>query len=94
MQTAELMDFGPPIEQSPALTYFVYDEANRCRDTFALLAQNPPPAANTALISHVGNTCPPLSNLANAEAAIYKPNGSNAPILIDTVNWEEWGTLP
>lgn len=94
MQTAELMDFGPPIEPSPALTYFVYAEANRCADTFALLAQSPPPGANTALVSHVGNVCPPLSSLANAEAAIYKPNGSGAPILIDTVNWEEWGTLP
>ena len=93
-QTAALMDFGPPIEQTPDLTYFVYDEAQRCADTFQLLAQSPPPAANTALISHAGNTCPPLSTLAMAGAAIYKPNGAGAPILIDRVNWEEWGTLP
>ena len=93
-QTAELMDFGPPIEQTPDLTYFVYDEAHRCADTFQLLAQSPPPSANTALISHAGNTCPPLSTLAMAGAAIYKPNGAGVPILIDTVNWEEWGTLP
>jgi phosphohistidine phosphatase SixA len=94
VQTAELMDFGPPIEQVMDLTYFVYDEANRCDDTRQRLSQNPPSGANTALISHAGNICPPLSDLSMAGAAIYKPNGSGAPIFIDTVNWEEWATLP
>jgi phosphohistidine phosphatase SixA len=94
LQTAELMDFGPPIEQSDDLTFFVYDEDNRCAATFALIGQSPPPGSNTALISHAGNDCPPISSLAMGGAAIYKPSGPGAPVLIDTVNWEEWGTLP
>jgi phosphohistidine phosphatase SixA len=94
VQTAELMDFGPPIEESQALTFFVYDEADRCADTFQLLAQKPPSDGNTALIGHAGNTCPPLSTLSMGSAAIYKPNGSGAPIFIDTVISAEWETLP
>ena len=50
VETAQLMDLGPPIEQSPAITYFVYDEGGRCADTFALLAEAPPAGTNTALI--------------------------------------------
>lgn len=93
-QTAELMNLGPPIELSQALTFFVYDEPNRCADTFSLIRESPPLGANTALIGHAGNTCPPLSNLSMAGAAIYKPNGAGEPILIGTVNWQQWGTLP
>src|SRR5262249_52410601 len=69
-QTAELMNFGPPIEPREELTYFVYDEAHRCDNPFGLLTQPPPPGANPALISHAGNVCPPLSTLAMGGAAI------------------------
>ncbi|MDX2166094.1 MAG: hypothetical protein SF182_03495 [Deltaproteobacteria bacterium] len=93
LETAELMDFGPPIEPSPAITYFVYDEANRCQASFALLAQAPAGATNTALIGHAGNSCSPLSDLAWAEGAIYKPDGHGGTTYIDRLNWEEWGTL-
>ncbi|MBX3023927.1 histidine phosphatase family protein [bacterium] len=93
-QTAELMDFGPPIETREALTYFVHDEANRCADTFTLLMEPPPPGTNTALIGHAGNTCPPLSSLSMAGAVIYKPNGDGAPVFIDAVTWDQWAALP
>ncbi|MEO8604073.1 MAG: hypothetical protein ABI629_15965, partial [bacterium] len=94
VETADLMDFGPPVEQSMALTYFVYDEPNRCANTFALLAQRPSAGTNTALIGHAGNTCPPLSNLAFAQAAIYKPDGGGGETFIATVNFEGWSGLP
>jgi phosphohistidine phosphatase SixA len=94
VETATLMDFGPPIEQSPAITYFVYDEANRCANSFALLAQPPSAGTNTALIGHAGNTCPPLSNLAWAQAAIYKPDGGGGVTFIATVNFQGWAGLP
>ena len=84
--TAELMEFGPPIEQSPALTYFVYDEANRCADSYALIDQAPAQGTNTALIGHAGfePPCPVLSELAAGEAAVFKSDGmggvSSSPV--------------
>jgi phosphohistidine phosphatase SixA len=93
-ETASLMDFGPAIEQSPELTYFVYSEASRCMDTFTKLAVVPTAGTNTALIGHAGNTCPPLSALAWAEAAIYKPDGLGGSTFIDRVLASAWLTLP
>jgi phosphohistidine phosphatase SixA len=93
VETAELMDFGPPIEQSQAITYFVYDEPNRCLASFALLAEPPVGATNTALIGHAGNTCPPLSDLAWGEGAIYKPDGHGDSMFIGRVLWHQWDDL-
>ncbi len=95
LETAQLMDFGPPIEPSPAITFFVYDEVNRCANSFALLAEVPAAGTNTALIGHAGNACSPLSDLPWAGAAIYKPDGQGSAVLIDPlVTWDEWATLP
>jgi len=94
VDTAQLMAFGPAIEQSQALTYFVYDEAARCSETFQLLAQKPQAGTNTALIGHAGNDCTPLSDLAQAQAVIYKPDGGGNLTQIATVNFGGWATLP
>jgi len=94
VQTAELANFGAPIEQSPAVTYFVYDEAGRCEATRALLAERPAAGNNTVIISHSGNTCPPISNLNMGGAAIYRPNPGGGATFITDLNWEQWGTLP
>lgn len=93
-ETASLMDFGPAIESSQDLTFFVYDEASRCTDTFALLAEPPTAGTNTALIGHAGNSCLPLSSLAWAEAAIYKPDGLGGSTFIAQVLAAVWLTLP
>lgn len=93
LQTAELMDFGVPIEQSQGITYFVYNEPNRCLASFALLAETPVGATNTALIGHAGNNCPPLSDLAWSEAAIYKPDGHGDATFIKRVLWHQWDNL-
>lgn len=92
--TAALMDFGPVVEQSQELTYWVYDEAARCSDTFVMLGEAPAPGTNTALIGHAGNTCPPLSSLAWSEAAIYKPDGMGGATFIDRVLQSGWLALP
>jgi phosphohistidine phosphatase SixA len=92
--TAQLMDFGPVIEESQELTYWVYDEASRCGDTFVMLGEAPAPGTNTALIGHAGNVCSPLSDLAWTEAAIYKPDGMGGAIFIDRVTENAWLGLP
>lgn len=94
--TAELMNLVPKanIEHNKEITYFVYDEANRCTNSMALLAVEPPAGANTGLIGHAGFVCPTLDNLAWAEAAIYKPNGAGGSTYITRVKWNEWDALP
>jgi len=94
IQTAEDMAFGPPIEQEPDLTYFVYDEANRCADSMAMLAEPPAVGTNTAHISHAGLACPVLDQLAWGEAAIFKPDGKGGTIFIARVLASQWLTVP
>ncbi len=93
-QTATQMAFGPVIEQSRELTYFVYDETSRCRNTHAMLAEAPAPGTNTALIGHSNELCPSLPTLAWGEAAIYKPDGNGGATYIDRVTADAWLSLP
>ncbi|MGH7787367.1 MAG: hypothetical protein ACRERC_10905 [Candidatus Binatia bacterium] len=95
VQTAEHMDFGPPIEQLPALTYFVYDELDRCADSYALFAVAPAPGTNAALIGHAGftNPCDVLDTLRRGEAAIFKPDGAGGSLHIANVHFDEWADL-
>lgn len=94
VETAQGLDFGPPIELSQALTYYVYDEAQRCVNTMALL--NTPPAAgtNTAMVSHAGFTCATIDALAWGEAAVYRPVPGGAARFIARVPWNGWSLLP
>jgi len=97
--TAELMDLGPPIEQIPEITFFVYDEGNRCAHSQMLVAQAPAPGTNTALIGHAGFpfNCPIFGALAWAEAAVFKPNDSGTADLVARLTANEWeglSTLP
>jgi phosphohistidine phosphatase SixA len=94
IQTAELMNLGPTIEERLEITYFVYDEANRCTNTQTLLTLPPSPGQNVALIGHAGFVCPVLESLAWGEAAIYKPDGSGGSELITRVLWDGWMSLP
>lgn len=94
VQTAELMDLGPPIEQLPGITFFVYDESERCENTFALLAEPPAAGANTAIVGHAGfpTDCPVLNELDWAEAAIFKPENGGTRF-VTRVTEDEWATL-
>jgi phosphohistidine phosphatase SixA len=93
-QTAELMDFGPSIELRPEITFFVHDEANRCTNSYALIAETPAAGTNTALIGHAGFSCPVLEGLAWSEAAIFKPDGVGGSTLVARVLWNGWAALP
>lgn len=94
--TAQLMDLVPManLEYKQEVTYFVYDEANRCNNTMAIAATEPPIGGNTGVIGHAGFVCATLDSLAWAEAAIYKPNGMGGSTYITRVKWNEWDALP
>ena len=87
-------DFGPQLELVKELTYFVYDEVNRCTNTYQLLNEPPAAGTNTALVSHAGNSCPILDSLAWGQAAIFKPTPGGAPTFIKSVRYDEWAGLP
>jgi len=96
VRTAEGFQFTPPVEQVTSLTWFVYDEPNRCRDASALL--NGAPAVGTN-VAHVGHAtypaaCPVLASLEPAEAAIYKPSLGAPPRFIARVSASQWVGLP
>jgi hypothetical protein len=96
VRTAQGFQFPPLVEQVPALTYFVYDEANRCRDASSLLNANPAMGTNVA---HVGHSiypaaCPILDSLEPGEAAIYRPTLGAPPRYIARVNTAQWSALP
>jgi len=94
--TAQLMDFGPTIEQVQGITFFVYDEANRCPNVQARLAETPAAGTNTAVIGHAGfsTPCPVLESLGMGEAAIFKPDGVGGSTFIARVLPAGWATLP
>jgi phosphohistidine phosphatase SixA len=94
-RTAELMDFGPTVERDTSITYYVYDEGNRCAHSLARIGEVPSHGTNTAIIGHAGFTgmCPTLIELAWGEAAIYKPKGNGSAELIARLLWNEWGAL-
>lgn len=96
VRTAEGFALGPQVEQVPALTYFVYDEPNRCRDATSALNASPPAGTNVAQVGHVNNPmpCPVLDSLEPAEAAIYKPSLGAPPRFIARVQSGQWATLP
>lgn len=94
VETAVLLNFGPVIEETTLLTYFVYDEAARCANTFALMSVVPDAGTNTALIGHSVINCEPLSTLAWSEAAIFKPDGMGGTTFIQRVTATAWATLP
>lgn len=90
--TAELMDFGPTVELRQDITYFVYDEANRCTASYALIDEAPVPGTNTGIIGHAGftGTCPVIGGLAWGEAAIFKPSAGGDAQFITRVLADGW----
>jgi hypothetical protein len=91
-------DFGPTVESVKELTYYVYDEANRCANTQALLNEMPDPGKNTAMVSHAGFSCQinggRIDSLNWGDCAIFKPDPVNGPVFIQSVAYDGWSTLP
>jgi phosphohistidine phosphatase SixA len=78
--TAQDFQFGPTLEYSADLTYWVYEEGLRCAKNVALLHQSPAIGTNTAMVGHAGFTCPTLDSLAWGEAAIFKPQAPTSRV--------------
>ncbi|MDC3955760.1 histidine phosphatase family protein [Polyangium jinanense] len=93
MKTAELMNLGPAVEPNQDITGFAYDEGNRCANTMSLVATEPPPGTNVAIVGHAGHQCGVLDALQWGEAAIYKPDGSGGSIYITRVDSTSWASL-
>ena len=96
IQTAEQMNLGPEIEPDPGLTYFVYDEANRCTHAYERIVTPPADATNTAIIGHGGFVpdCTALSNLQMGDAAIFKPDGNGDAAFVAQLIPSAWADLP
>jgi phosphohistidine phosphatase SixA len=91
--TADLMDFGPPVETDQGITFFVYEEASRCMSANALLAEIPT-TGNTAIVGHGGFVCDVLGQIGMGEAAIFKPVSGSPTVFIARVLPDDWATLP
>ena len=96
VHTADGFALAASVEQVMSLTYFVYDEPNRCRDASSLLNGAPAPGTNVAHVGHVNYpaACPVLDSLNPAEAAIYKPTLGAPPRYIARVAPGQWASLP
>ncbi len=96
VRTSEGLGFTPPVEQVTSLTYFVYDEPNRCRDASSMLNANPAAGTNVVHVGHANYpaACPVLDSLEPAEAAIYKPSLGAPPRYIARVSPSQWAGLP
>lgn len=95
--TATGFDLGvTTLENEQALTYFVYEESNRCRDTSSLLNAKPAMGSNTVHVGHGDFTgaCTTLDSLNFAEAAVFKPTLGAPPKYIARVGWSQWAALP
>lgn len=96
VRTAEGLQAGPVVEQLPQLTYFVYEEANRCRDTTSLLNARPSAGTNTVLVGHglYSASCPVLGSIGPAEALVYKPQLGAPPLFLVRLTASQWAGLP
>lgn len=93
-QTAQWMAFGPSVETEQGISFFVYDEVNRCTHSYDRITEVPAAGSNTAIIGHAGftPTCPTLSLLAWSECAVFKP-GAGGATLVTRLLWNNWGDL-
>lgn len=84
------------IEQSQQLTYFVYEEMNRCRDMTSLVNAPPTPGTNTMLVGHglFTGTCAVFEGLNPADAAIFRPQVGAPARYVTRVSSSQWATLP
>lgn len=95
--TASGFMLGPQIiEDTQQLTYFVYEEANRCRDTQSLLNARPAVGTNVVHVGHVDYpaSCPVLDSLNPTEAVVYKPQLGAPARFIARVSAGQWAGLP
>ena len=96
--TAQALGLTPPtVQVLPSLTYFVYDEAQRCSSVRDLVATAPVAGTNDVFVGHgdFAAPCDPFSGLGFADAALYRAAMATEPAaFIRTVGFSEWSALP
>jgi phosphohistidine phosphatase SixA len=96
--TADLMGLGKTIQTSTAITYSIYDEANRYDNTMKLANSQPIDDKNTILIIHAGfsGTLPnpaPLTTLEWGDAAVFKLGSGQSSTYITTLKVTDFTEL-
>ncbi|MFO0599850.1 MAG: hypothetical protein U0228_31365 [Myxococcaceae bacterium] len=83
-------------EQLLQLTWFVYDEPNRCRDTSSIMNAPVPVGQNSLFVGH-GNfmgACTTFDALLPADCAVFKPQLGAPPKFVARVGSADWATVP
>ena len=86
-----------PVETNAGITYFVYDDAQRCANSLLLLELPSGDGTNTVIVGHgdFPGPCEPLSSLGAGEAALYRSaTATEAGRFIETVFPGEWAAIP
>lgn len=94
IKSAETMDLKLPIETSQALTYYVYVEADRFKNTIKLAEAQSISDKNIVLMAHsftTGESDAP--NLQMGDAAVYKQLTGNKVEFVKIVTIADWTAL-
>ena len=83
------------IKESPVLTYFVYDEANRYPNTMALYASLPVNDKNFITVTHADFSAnlpstPYLNLLQPGDAAVFKKQAGGSLAYVATISLKDW----
>ncbi len=95
--TAQALALVLPVQVLASLTYFVYDEAQRCSSVRDLVATAPVAGTNDVLVGHAdfAAPCDPFSGLGFADAALHRAATAAEPaVFIRTVGVSDWSSLP
>jgi len=99
-QTAELLHLGP-VTLDPGLNGHRSHESRGVApasvavpETTKRLSNPPEPSANTVLVSHIhtfgGAEDPTLRSIAQAEAAVFRPDRRGGYSLVGRIRYDEW----
>ena len=96
--SAEQMATGLPVQQAKELTLTVYDEPNRCTNTFALASRQPRDGKNSLFITHVALVvnqpeCSFINKLQWGDAALFRLNEDKTVTYIGTIPVKDWTDL-
>lgn len=84
------------IEQVQQLTYFVYEETNRCRDQGAMVNGPPAMGTNQVFVGHAdyATPCVVFDSLNPTDAAMFKPQLGAPAKFITRITSGDWASLP
>lgn len=94
IKSAENLNLNVPIETSQALTYYVYDEPNRFKNSIALAETQPVNDKLIILMGHsftTGESTAP--SLQMGDAAVYKQLSGNKVEFVKIIKTTDWTAL-